>query len=47
MLNLRMPSVYPKMADVNWKVFKGKNEFIQALAPKSVQEKESNMRLRK
>ena len=29
------------------RIFQGKPEFIQALAPKSRQEKESNMKLRK
>ena len=44
--NIKMMSVFVKMADVNAENFKV-NEFIQALAPKSMQEKESNMCLRK
>ena len=53
--NIRMMSVLFKMADINVGVlkgkngnvgvFKGKNGFIKALAPKSMQEKESNMHL--
>ena len=40
-----MMSVLLKMADLNVGVFKGKNGFIKVLASKSMQEKESNMRL--
>ena len=40
-----MTSVFFKMADVNAEYFKGESEFTQVLAPKSMQEKESNMNL--
>ena len=42
-----MMSAFFKMADINTEFFLGKTEFIKVLAPKNVQEKESNMSLRK
>ena len=43
--NVKMTSVLFKMADVNVEYLKGQIVFIKVLEPKSMQQKESNMRL--